>query len=87
MKKKNTIIIKIIVGLSRKILTFEENRKTRVLWVKQFHQNLEKFGITKEDIDNREVFSRKIAEVKDLSEENQKEILSEEERVRVNKEK
>ena len=50
--------------IANKILTFQGSGKTRVLWVKEFHQDLEKCGIMEEDIGNKEVLRRKIAELK-----------------------
>ncbi|XP_047112520.1 uncharacterized protein LOC124789266 [Schistocerca piceifrons] len=54
---------------SNKILLFQENRKTRVLWVKEVHWDIEKCGITAEKIVNKQIFRKKVVEVKDFFEE------------------
>lgn len=54
----NTIVSKIFTG--------SENRKTQVICVKEIHRDIEKFYNRKEDIEDREVFRKKTAEVKDL---------------------
>lgn len=58
--------------IANKILNFQENRKTQIPWVKKVYKDLEKSGIRKEDIGNRNVFRAKIAEVKDFSDGKQK---------------
>ena len=71
--------------IANRILIFQENRKTQTPWVKEVHKDLQRCGIKSEDVGNREVFKKKIAEVKDLSEEKSRRsfrIFSEEERTR-----
>lgn len=70
--------------LTNRILTFQENRKTQVPWVKEVHRDLEKCGITADDIRNRKIFRQIVAEVKDLADEKTKKnrVFSAEERER-----
>ena len=52
----------------------QKRQSRRAGWVKEVHQDPEKCGIREEYIGNREVFRRKIIEVKGLSEGNQREL-------------
>ncbi|XP_049767835.1 protein lethal(2)essential for life-like [Schistocerca cancellata] len=47
----------------------KENRKIQVPWVKDVHWDLEKCRITAEEIVNRQIFRKKVADVKKLFEE------------------
>ncbi|XP_049942512.1 protein lethal(2)essential for life-like [Schistocerca serialis cubense] len=47
----------------------KENRKTQVPWVKEVHWDLEKCRITAEEIVNRQIFRKKVADVKKFFEE------------------
>ena len=66
------------------ILAFQENRKTLVPWVKEVHRDLGKCKIQDEDIEDRDMFRKKISVLTDLSAEKPtriKRVFLEEERV------
>ncbi|XP_049768440.1 uncharacterized protein LOC126106258 [Schistocerca cancellata] len=70
--------------LARKILLFQENKKTQVPRVKEVHWDLENCRIAAEVIVNRQIFRKKVAEVKDFFEEKTRKnrVFSAEERAR-----
>lgn len=63
----------LIGRIANRILSFHENRKTRSIGEK-IYKALEKSRIREEDIGNRNMFRKKIEEVKDLSHDKQKRI-------------
>ena len=66
-------------------VTFQDNRKTQIPWMREVHQDLVKCGIREKHIGSRDMFRRKISDLKDLNEQNPStkgRVLYEEERAR-----